>query len=174
MFGKAHVMTLANGGTFPRFSKYSGVAPWADGYFLWINIDIDPNTGKSRNEYPNQFLRGGESVTWFGGSTMHPESATVQGLLAAGRAPHPVADPPQEGESEGGGEDEEGQERGKKRGDVVIFVREVKQPYSCFGRVRVDSVDLTTRPVRMTWRLLDYQQHLWDCKHFRRIVDLAS
>jgi hypothetical protein len=151
-------MTMANGGTFPRFSKYSGVAPWADGYFLWINIDINPQTGRSQNEYPNVFLDGGRRVTWFGGSSMHPESAVVRGLLRAG------------GREEGGG----GGEHTPSSASVVIFVREVKQPYSCFGRAQIDEVDLSKRPIRVTWRLLDFPSLLAGSAHFSRIVGMAS
>mmetsp|Transcript_5175 Transcript_5175/g.8507 ORF Transcript_5175/g.8507 Transcript_5175/m.8507 type:complete len:309 (-) Transcript_5175:102-1028(-) len=158
IFGKAHVMTVANGGQLPRFSKYSGVAPWADGYFLWINIDIDPKTGKSKNEYPNKFLDDGERMTWFGGSTMHPESPAVLGLLEAGKI-----------QPEGNGESKN---KSGHNQSVVVFVREVKMPYCCFGRVVLDSVDLTKRPVRMTWRFLDFAQ-LKECKNFQRIVALT-
>ena len=150
-------MALANGGKLPRFSKYSGVAPWANGYFLWVNIDIDEKTGRSKNDYPNVFLDGGERMTWFGGSNMHPESPVIHGLLKAGRS-----DVVLKGDDVG------------KEGVVVVFVREVKLPYCCFGRVEIDDVDLTKRPVRVTWKFLDYHTHLTSSRNFKNIVKIAS
>ena len=189
VFGKAHVMSVANGHSLPRFSKYSGVAPWANGYFLWINIDIDSTTGKSKStsEYTNTFLDSGERVTWFGGSTMHPESPVVVGLLKAGAsdskdilthslthntdtsATHTDTIPNTTTTTCTHNDDTT-----ECPSSVVMFVREVKSPYCCFGRVALDSADLTRRPVHMTWRLLDYHTHLKHNENFKRIVDLVS
>jgi hypothetical protein len=160
-------MATANGGHLPRFSKYSGVAPWADGYFLWINVDVDPGTGRSRSEHPNEFLDGGERMTWFGGSTMHPESAVVLGLLQAGRTASSIS----EGEQQ---EEQEQDSLAPPPHSVVVFVREVKRPYACFGRVALDRVDLSRRPVRMTWRFLDYSTRLKSSPNFKRILALAA
>lgn len=147
-FGKAHVMAVANGGTLPRFSKLSGVAPWADGFFLWVNISSEAVEGAGG--YSNVFLDDGERMTWFGGGSMRPDSAVIRGLLLAG-----------------------GEEGHKLGSSVVVFVRHPKQPYSCLGRVRLDSCDLTCRPVRLVWKLVDFP-HLILSAAFRNTVQTAS
>lgn len=153
VFGKAHVMTLANKGQLPRFSKYSGVANWRNGYFLWVNIDVDPKSGKNQSEYPNVFLDGGKRITWFGGGRMHPQSSLVQGLLHAGKNV---------------GREDKSDERDPPQ-QVFMFVREVKLPYSCFGRVIVDEVDLKRKPICITWKFVDYDQLVKKSENFRRI-----
>ena len=64
-FGKAHVVALANGGQLPRFSKYSGVLEWSNAVFLWVNV-VDEG-----GSYKNEFLHGGKTLVWFGGSRLH-------------------------------------------------------------------------------------------------------
>lgn len=70
--GKAAVMELANGGHSPKFSKYSGVVQWANGFFLWVNLTSSPSESSSDMYYPNKFLEGGKYLTWFGSSVMRP------------------------------------------------------------------------------------------------------
>jgi hypothetical protein len=71
--GKAAVMALANSGQPPKFSKYSGVVQWENGFFLWVNLSgSSESTGREDMYYPNIFLEGGKYLTWFGSSIMRP------------------------------------------------------------------------------------------------------
>jgi hypothetical protein len=70
--GKATVMCLANNGTLPKFSKYSGVVQWNNSYFLWVNIFPSNVATSSSAVYENKFLESGQKMTWFGGSLMRP------------------------------------------------------------------------------------------------------
>jgi hypothetical protein len=63
-FGKAAVMSMSNGGSTPRFSKYSGVVEWRNAVYLWVNIG-------GKTGYRNSFSEGGRFIMWFGGSRMH-------------------------------------------------------------------------------------------------------
>lgn len=68
-------MSLANNGSVPKFSKYSGVVQWNNAYFLWVNIPPSRNSQSKSSEevsYPNEFLDNGKKMTWFGGSLMKP------------------------------------------------------------------------------------------------------
>lgn len=67
------MMRIANHGTVPKFSKYSGVVQWNNAYFLWVNITPSNQRSKSDDDiYPNEFLDNGQKMTWFGGSLMRP------------------------------------------------------------------------------------------------------
>ncbi len=81
--GKAAVMTLANCGTLPKFSKYSGVVQWNNAYFLWVNISPVPVAASSSVVYENKFLENGRRMTWFGGSLMRPgtSSSRLAGVI---------------------------------------------------------------------------------------------
>jgi hypothetical protein len=63
-FGKAAVMSMSNGGSLPRFSKYSGVVEWRNAVYLWVNIG-------GKTGYRNSFSEEGRFIMWFGGSRMH-------------------------------------------------------------------------------------------------------
>ena len=76
--GKAAIMSVANGGKPPRFSKYSGVVEWNNCVFLWVNI-------ASGGDYTNSFSEKGRFMTWFGGSKMTEDSPVIQRLLRAGK-----------------------------------------------------------------------------------------
>lgn len=65
-------MAMANGGHPPKFSKYSGVVQWANGFFLWVNLSPPSDHKGVGGYYPNMFLEEGRFLTWFGGSMMRP------------------------------------------------------------------------------------------------------
>ena len=82
-FGKAAVVTAANNGNPPKFSKYSGVLEWKNCVFLWVNLGPGPLHGGNDDEigsvrgskaveltYDNTFLNQGRSFVWFGGNKM--------------------------------------------------------------------------------------------------------
>lgn len=80
-FGKAAVVTMANNGVPPKFSKYSGVLEWKNCVFLWVNLgsgsvpddDVEGSVGGRKlveSTYDNTFLNEGRSFVWFGGSKM--------------------------------------------------------------------------------------------------------
>ena len=153
-------MQLANGGTVPRFSKYSGVAEWSNCMFLWVNIG-----GKVRNEFENIFSDHGASISWFGGSRMTPESDALRRLLQLGRPPtlSRCSD-----SNNGNGDNDGGND-----GSVYLFVREENCGYCCLGVVHAIGVDLTRHPVCVQWRLADYEQFK-DKPHFRHLVSVAN
>jgi len=78
--GKAAIMSIANGGRPPRFSKYSGVVEWKNCVFLWVNIG-------GNGGYKNCFSEKGPSLfmSWFGGSKMTAETPSTKRLLRAGK-----------------------------------------------------------------------------------------
>jgi hypothetical protein len=63
------------------FNKFSGVQPWKNVIFLWINIG-GPTNG---NSLVNDFSHNGSRVTWFGGSKMREESPVIQNLIRIGK-----------------------------------------------------------------------------------------
>lgn len=73
-FGKAAVMSMSNGGTPPRFSKYSGVVEWRNAVYLWVNIG-------GKTGYHNTFSEGGRFIMWYGGSRMHAGECCVQNFF---------------------------------------------------------------------------------------------
>jgi hypothetical protein len=55
---KAAVMQLAvEARIVPRYNKYSGLVPWANAFFLCVNVGGD--------QYANVFLHNGTQMTWF-------------------------------------------------------------------------------------------------------------
>lgn len=73
-FGKAAVVTIANNGVQPSFSKYTGLLEWSNCIFLWVNLD-------GGSGYDNCFSEEGRFITWFGGSRMYKETAVIQRML---------------------------------------------------------------------------------------------
>ena len=86
-FGKAAVVTAANNGIPPKFSKYSGVLEWKNCVFLWVNLgpglassngsgmddeigSVGGRKGSVELTYDNTFLNEGRSFVWFGGNKM--------------------------------------------------------------------------------------------------------
>jgi hypothetical protein len=59
MFNRAKlsVMMLSARGAQVTFNNMSGIAPWANAVFLFINV--------GGAAYPNAFLDGGAAITWF-------------------------------------------------------------------------------------------------------------
>ena len=57
--------------------------------------------------------------------------------------------------------------------EVLLFVREEGCPYACLGRVVVSELNLHAKPIRITWKLLDFDE-LNRSDHFRRIVRMNS
>lgn len=187
-FGKAHVVALANGGQLPRFSKYSGVLEWSNAVFLWVNV-LDEGGGS----YKNEFLHGGKTLVWFGGSRLHSGESCI--CLAAvfvcdliwvspgyrsciGPAPfwhppgvagsdlvHRLAKSADDGAREaGGGEDD----------CVMLFMRKPGEPYCCLGRLSLAQYGSSAGSnLRFEWRLRDFpaltegpgSHNFWDLVH---------
>ena len=125
--GKNFVMTESakiavdgfSGGSI-SFNKYSGVQEWGNSVlFLWVNLNA-PNS-----EVVNDFLEEGRQVTWFGGSRMHPGTASIQKLLQVGSR-NDLKDSPNHG--------------------VILWCRQyipaekTFSPYVCLGRLKVRTV----------------------------------
>jgi hypothetical protein len=60
-----------------------------------------------------------------------------------------------------------------RMGNICLFVREVGQPYAYFGKVSVDQVNLTVKPIRITWTLNDFEE-LKDRAEYQRIVNICK
>jgi hypothetical protein len=74
-FGKAAVMAASNGGSCPKFSKYSGVVEWKNCVYLWVNIT-------PKGDFVNEFTESGKYMTWYGGARMHEDSPVTKRLLS--------------------------------------------------------------------------------------------
>lgn len=57
-------------------------------------------------------------------------------------------------------------------GNICLFVREIGHPYAYFGKVSISDVNLTTKPIQITWILNDYEI-LKTINEFKRIVELS-
>ena len=56
---------------------------------------------------------------------------------------------------------------------ILLFIREIGCPYACFGRLAVSKANVSVHPVRITWRLLDYEI-LKDSSDFQHIINLGK
>lgn len=56
---------------------------------------------------------------------------------------------------------------------VLLFVREGTDPYACLGRVTVSELNLTAKPIRVTWKLADFEANQ-KSELFQRIVSNNS
>ncbi len=144
-YGKAAVMSAGNGGSEPRFNKYSGVCEWKNCVFLWVNLGIS-------SDYKNTFRADGRYVSWFGGSKMHEESDVIKRLVKTGTKI-----------------DDEKVFTGFLPADdtLLLFVRLPEEGYACLGRLAHVSYTLDKHPVEFEWELLDYDR-MKDAEHFRR------
>lgn len=132
---KAAVMAVANHGTIPSFSKYSGTVEWKNAIFLWINYRAPSN------EVQNEFSRGGRCINWFGGSQVYADSPIIQKLIEYSDAT-PCA------------VDSEVTLSGSPC--VVLFLRCPKEKYICLGRVKYEAHDLDVHPVQFIWSFVDF------------------
>jgi hypothetical protein len=58
---------------------------------------------------------------------------------------------------------------------VLLFVREEGCPYACLGRLAVSEVNLAVKPIRITWRLVDYDSSaLKTSVNFKNLVRMNS
>jgi hypothetical protein len=143
-FGKAAVMAASNGGTCPKFSKYSGVVEWKNCVYLWVNI------GSSKpGEHVNVFSEGGKFMTWFGGSRMHADSHVVQRML-----------PPTTGS------------KAAANDTVLLLVRLEGEPYRCLGPVRAAEHNVTAHPIFIKWELMMFSE-LQNVKPFQALLQCA-
>lgn len=125
-YGKAAVMAICNGGSVPRFSKYSGVVEWKNAIFLWVNL------GQDKSQYPNTFSEQGKYITWYGGSKMHEESEVIKRLIKIGQFSYK-------------GDDQ-----------IILFVRKEGENYVCLGKLAHVDYNLDKSPVTFRWQLLNY------------------
>lgn len=120
------------------FNKFSGVQPWKNVIFLWINIGgpVDANS------VVNDFSHDGRRVTWFGGSKMKEESPTIQNLIRLGNESS-LTPPSSSG--------------------IILWCRQYNRetkrlvPYTCLGRLAYESHVTGSQPVAFTWKLIDYE-----------------
>jgi len=122
------------------FNKFSGVQPWKNVVFLWINVGNPSNA----NSMVNDFSRKGNNamVTWFGGSKMREDSPVIQNLIQLGK--------------------DSASTPSLTTGIIMWcrqYDRETKKllPYTCLGRLAYDSHVVGSYPVAFTWRLIDYE-----------------
>lgn len=105
---------------------------WANAIVLWVNVD--------GSDYDNLFLKGGREMTWFAGSRVTGETPVLLRLLEAGRE---------------GKEDREGEKKNKD--EILLFCRLQGEPYVCMGRVAHTWYETRRHPVKVVWRLRDYE-----------------
>lgn len=172
-FGKAAIMSMSNGGTLPRFSKYSGVVEWHNCVYLWVNLG-----GKSG--YSNAFFDKGESIMWFGGSKMTADTAVIQRLMKKTNksSGEEVEEAMEHTTKNTINRDEVKKESNvpKREGiaessddAVLLFVRVEGESYSCLGRLKYVGFDLSTSPVKIQWRLTDHHRFA-GTEEFERIL----
>mmetsp|Transcript_27393 Transcript_27393/g.86838 ORF Transcript_27393/g.86838 Transcript_27393/m.86838 type:complete len:329 (-) Transcript_27393:67-1053(-) len=159
-FGKACVMSTAAAavsigvaepkdgaaasGVVPRFNKYSGVAEWSNALFLFVNI--------GGADYANNFLEGGQSITWFGGSRMHPDTKVVKRLLQYGRA---AANPTPDTKPHKATPRSTTPTPVPRQSSIVLLCRFQGEPYVCCGRLAYVEHSELEMPLRFVWRLMD-------------------
>jgi len=120
------------------FNKFSGIQPWKNAIFLWINIGGPTDA----NSLVNDFSHNGSRVTWFGGSKMREESPVIQTLIRMGKE---TASTP------------------SSSSGIILWCRQYDLerkkllPYTCLGRLAYESHIPASQPVAFTWRLVDYE-----------------
>ena len=124
------------------FNKFSGVQPWKNVIFLWINVGGPQSSDSLINDF-SKHKDGSCRVSWFGGSRMTEDSSIIQDLIRIGRESSSSKVSPDAG--------------------IVLWCRnydwEAKKlrPYTCLGRLAYESHEPGSYPVAFTWRLLDYK-----------------
>lgn len=121
------------------FNKFSGVQPWKNVIYLWINVGgpTDPNS------LVNEFTSNGSRVSWFGGSKMREDSPIILTLIQMGK--EAASDP------------------SSTSSGIVLWCRQYDWntkkllPYTCLGRLAYESHIPGSYPVAFTWRLMDYE-----------------
>ena len=123
------------------FNKFSGVQPWKNVIFLWINVGGPKSAGSLVNEF--SYSDGSCRVSWFGGSRMTEDSPIIQDLIRLGKESASSKIPLDSG--------------------ILLWCRnydwEAKKllPYTCLGRLAYVSHEAGSYPVAFTWRLMDYK-----------------
>ena len=113
------------------FNKYCGVLEWNNSIFLWVNL------GSKDNSVVNDFLDGGQQITWFGGSRMYDDSPVIHKLLQYGR------------------------DATKESSKIVLWCRKYDgdakkfTPYICLGRLSYHSHSPGSHPLSFVWNLVD-------------------
>jgi len=120
------------------FNKFSGVQPWKNAIFLWINVGGPTDA----NSLVNDFSHNGSRVTWFGGSKMREGSPVIQNLISMGK---------------------ESTSSPSSSSGIILWCRQYDwetkklKPYTCFGRLAYESHVIGSQPVAFTWKLIDYK-----------------
>ena len=109
-----------------KFNKYSGIIQFANAVALFVNV-----RGKT-GSYPNLFLDGGRKMTWVGAKGMDAEHPVIKRILACS------------GDALDG------------KLHVVLFCREEGCSYVYCGRVGVDCFYPKTAPVKVVFKLCDF------------------
>jgi len=141
------------------FNKFSGVQPWKNVVFLWINV----GGPRDANSLVNEFTDNGSRVTWFGGSKMTEDSPVIQTLIRMGKEAASTKNP---------------QDNISIRTSfgIVLWCRqynwETKKllPYTCLGRLAYESHIPGSYPVAFTWRLMDHESMIGD-KGKKKVFD---
>ena len=118
------------------FNKYSGICEWQnDAIFLWVNI------GSPHADVVNEFVDGGQRMTWFGGSRMHDGTPSIRNLIRVGRKAR-----------DGNLTKEDG---------IILWVRQYLPerrnftPYVCLGRCSYGNHVAGTKPMEFVLNILD-------------------
>jgi hypothetical protein len=125
------------------FNKFSGVQPWKNVFYLWINIGGPTDA----NSLVNDFSHNGSRVTWFGGSKMREDSPVIQNLVRVGK---------------------ESASNPSSTSGIILWCRQYDWdtrkllPYTCLGRLAYESHIEGSHPVAFTWRLIDYEAIVGD------------
>jgi hypothetical protein len=147
---KRAVMTEASGfpGRCPSFSRMSGVQVWTNAVFLFVNV----TSGE------NEFFRGGAEVTWFAQNTMTMRTPTLLRLIhhATGYPPPANADASRSDSAHArAASDGEGAIR-LDPCSVVLICRIETEPYIWCGLLDYVRHDPSARPIKVWWRLRDF------------------
>jgi len=138
------------------FNKFSGVQPWKNVIFLWINVGGPTNANSLVNDF--SVNKNTCKVSWFGGSRMTEDSPVIQDLIRIGK-------------------------ESSESSAIVLWCRHYNwetrklMPYTCLGRLAYESHQAGSYPVAFTWRLKDYHTIISDASKrsvFREITGLEE
>lgn len=110
---------------------------WKNAVFLWVNIS-------SSNEFKNNVINEGTSITWYGGSRMTADTPLIQRLQRSNEM--------------------------NMEETIIMFIRFEKESYCCIGRLGFESCVLHTAPVQFIWRLKDIDR----CRHKHQVKRIIN
>ena len=137
-FGKLAAVTWAAATVVPKFSKYSGVLPWKNCVFVWVNIEKQNYSG-GLSGYNNEFLTSKDlcTLTWYGNAKMTMQCDVSKYLMGSSASSH-----------------------SSRPNTVLLMTRLVSDNYTCLGRLQCNEcIDIGTTQqqcLKYSFQLLDY------------------